>query len=226
MICCLPVQHFSGLVSKAAPPTVNSTRLLARMYLRPGIFIFYKVRSPTPWIFAFSGFSEVSILYNLSRAPLHSWVSFQLFHIYNIPKWYHELEGSFHITWYLGSVPIFLEVYLVLMGRLFHPAPIIWWNSWGIFLGPLVHFFKGIQSFLRDCFAITRDIPAIIIPTYFSCCHLKNKVSWGDLSFSPIDVYIYIYINIYIWMYIYIYLYISMRIYIYIYVYIHIYART
>ena len=54
-----PARTFLGLVIKVDPPSVNSAQLLERLTFCPVIFIFYKVRITTPWIFAFSGVSAV-----------------------------------------------------------------------------------------------------------------------------------------------------------------------
>ena len=55
------MQPFSGLVGKADPPPINFTCPLNHMD-SDLFFYFYKVRSLTPWLFAFSGFSYISDL--------------------------------------------------------------------------------------------------------------------------------------------------------------------
>ena len=65
------VRPFSGLVNNAAPKPIKFTLPLAPMDSALG-FLFFKVRSPTPWIFTPAGFSAVSDMENLSKDPLCS----------------------------------------------------------------------------------------------------------------------------------------------------------
>ena len=48
-----------------------------------------------------------------------------------------------------------------------------------------VTFWQGLQRFCRDCFEISRYYLGNSIPTYRYYFSLTNKVSWGDIPFSP-----------------------------------------
>ena len=49
-----------GVGGDSDSPPIKFTRLLARLDSARWVFLFYNVRSPTPWIFDFSGLSAVS----------------------------------------------------------------------------------------------------------------------------------------------------------------------
>ena len=142
--------ELSGLVGEANYPPMCSYLPLVQLDISLD-FWFYKVYSPTPWIFSFSGFSPVSILENLLRALLCSWWSFWLFRVLTFSegdlKWSGELEGAFYATWYWWSILILLVVYLLSPGFLVHSSAIGWHCSCGIILVPWFPYDKGAPKF-------------------------------------------------------------------------------
>ena len=82
-------------------------------------FLFYKVRSPTPWMFYFSGLSAMPDLRSLSRVPLRSWGSFWLFDSvvfiggFNVVG---DVDFAFHARYPWGSV-LFNSVFSSLVSR-------------------------------------------------------------------------------------------------------------
>ena len=118
------------------------------------IFMFYKVCSPTPWIFYFSQFSDVSDLDTLRVSALlcnrclvghrstlegyHSIVlCFQRFQRGSKVVWV-TWRYCFHTTWFWVSIPILSAARLLSQGWLVHWYTIGWRSSCVIILIP--HF--------------------------------------------------------------------------------------
>ena len=95
-----------------------------------------------------------------------------------------ELDGTFCSTCFGGSVPNFLTVSALVTGCLFLQPWCLAAVLWDYFLS-LVPFLKGIESFWRECFAITIHVPWSLLCNFWYCCPLKNMVSLGGLPFSP-----------------------------------------
>ena len=145
------------------------------------------MHSLTPWILSFSGFKYISIPDNLLKDPLCSWgfhliVSYLTF-LEGSPKLSSENEGALRANWYGGSNPIFLEVSLLSPGYLVHPTAIVWCNYFGIIIGPLVPFWKGIPIFWRYCCVITSGVLGSLLPTFWYLRPLTKKLSLGGLPF-------------------------------------------
>ena len=123
-------------------------------------------------------FSDVSILENLLRALLCSWVSLWLFRVLTFsegaPKWSGELEGTLWATWSLGYVIIFLAVSLLSSGCLVHLVAIVWQRSCGVILVPWgpsdkgdPRFFGGNDSLLQAMSLGVGYLPPCIIIHYW-----------------------------------------------------------
>ena len=120
-------------------------------------FLFYKVRSPTPWMFYFSGLSAMPDLRSLSIVPLRSWGSFWLFDSvvfiggFNVVG---DVDFDFHARYTWGSV-LFNSVFHLLFPGLLYP-------STAMSCGSIVSFFpfvKGLQSYWRGYFVIAKQYP-------------------------------------------------------------------
>ena len=127
------------------------TRLLESLAFQPGIFRFYKVHSPKPWIFNFSGFSAVFVLNNLSRTPLNFWGFFRLFRLSKV------FRGRSKVFWWNWGI-FLLNLVLSIRSDILGGLPLVsllprtfsrYWMaefSW-VRLGPVVPFWKGLRSF-------------------------------------------------------------------------------
>ena len=75
-IFCLAISNMDiwGLVSKVYSTLMVILMCTSQLALELG-FYFYKLHSPTAWIFAISGFSAMSYMDNFSRDPIRSWGS-------------------------------------------------------------------------------------------------------------------------------------------------------
>ena len=147
--------------------SVSSSRkfilLLDKLAFHTEFFSFYRVHSPKPWIFNFPGFSAVFVLYNLSGAPLRSWGSFRMFHIYGV------FRGGSEVVWcslWLFLLNLVLRIRpnilggLPLVSGLHRPFSRYWLTAflWGQ-LGPVDPFWKGFLIFWRDFFRDGKLLP-------------------------------------------------------------------
>ena len=168
--------------------SVSSSRkfihLLEKLAFHPGLFSFYRVHSPKPWIFNFSGFSAVFVLYNLSGAPLRSWGSFRMFHIYGV------FRGGSEVVWcslWIFLINLVLRICpnilggIPLVSGLHFPFSRYWLTAflWSQ-LGPVDPFWKGFLIFWRDFFAMARYFLGSILLFFWYHRYLTKKVSWGD----------------------------------------------
>ena len=71
-------------------------------------WVFFTRFVPTPWIFAFSGFSAVSDLYRLLSDMLHSWGSFDFSMSLKFLEWVTKLSANF--SNYYHAICIFFTV--------------------------------------------------------------------------------------------------------------------
>ena len=72
------------------------------------LFFSFTSFNPTPWIFAFSGFSAVSDLYRLLSDMLHSWGSFDFSMSLKFLEWVTKLSANF--SNYYHAICIFFTV--------------------------------------------------------------------------------------------------------------------
>ena len=100
------------------------------------------------------------------------------------PNVYEELDCALHAIGSGGSISIFLEVLDPVVRSNAHLTALSLRQSCGLVLWHLVPFKKGLQFSQRDCFAIVRDAPGIIIPDFWYCRPLTKKVSRGYSTFS------------------------------------------
>ena len=75
----LLARSFSGSVGEAAFPSIRLHLPSSEVVICP---FFFKQGIPTPFIFACTGFSAVSYLYNILRSPIRSWGSFFVSNIF------------------------------------------------------------------------------------------------------------------------------------------------
>ena len=134
----------------------------------------------TPWIFDFSGFSDMSDLYSISRDPLlrillmvqylrHFWRVFQngLVNLAVISTQYG-----------LPDIPIFLAVSALVSGLLFF-RPLLSGGSYGIcILFPCV---QGYPTFLEGPIRVGKKCPGKYYTCLFVCLLVTENVSTVSL---------------------------------------------
>ena len=142
---------------------------------------------PTPSIFALTRFSA-GFFWKILKAPIFIEGSTLLFHIWcfqwGIQSWLKKLMALYmwlclqELYWY------YWRSLLLSLGSYDHPAAIVGYPSWGIILGDFVTFWKGLQSFWRNCVVMASYVLVSILPTFCSCYDLTNKFLKGDINFS------------------------------------------
>ena len=137
----LSARTFKGLVRKADSPLLSFLSQLARLTSSHWcIFLFYKVRCPTPWT---SG--------KIFGATICSWwppsIVLSPTFLDGAPKLSYELDCTFRGIWLGSFLPIFPVVYALVSRFIIHMIALYLRRSCGIVLIPWFPFERGSKVF-------------------------------------------------------------------------------
>ena len=130
---------------------------------------------------------------NILRTTIRSWGFFWLFCISNI------FGGGYEVvcwTWGIILIDLVCRIRPDLLGGLpifaGLPRPFghylmtsFLWNR----LGPVVHFWKVLEGFHRDCFMMVIDILGSLLPYFWYCLSLTNNLSWGYITLYSMEFF-------------------------------------
>ena len=149
-----------------------------------GIFIFARY-SPTPWIFAFSGFLSMFNMDSLLRDPLRSWGYFWWLNVSGVFREVSKMVwwtcNHFRASWIAWSAYLFGGIFSCRRVSVFLLSRLVMF-----FLVPYFPVLSGgIWSSRKNWFAAASNILGSLLSALFFCSYMKEKVSMGCIPFFP-----------------------------------------
>ena len=142
----------------------------------------------TPWIFAFTGFSDMSNMDIYSRDPLRFWGSFSLWMSPTFseesPKWSANFLNYFRASWRLCSVRSIRGSPLLLKGLRMYYRSADSASFWGLLVVPMFYLvLGGSTKFSEGLFWSGECVPGSLLPAFSYRRLLTEKVSMGHFPF-------------------------------------------